>query len=215
MADIQLKYLTDLTSATAAGSEDLIHINQSGNDRSITLTILLESMINGIYPKGITIWFNSSANPNVLFPGTVWARIAGYGRTVRIANSSGSDVGVVGGADSIALSVNNLPPHNHTFAGETEAFDYGTKTTNSSGAHTHQLNTQGVAADQVGVEQGALHSGSGKISSGTTSDGSHTHTTAIGSHKHTFSGSTEDAGSSAQVDITNKYINQAAWYRTA
>lgn len=215
MADIQLKYLTDLASATTVVSGDLLHINQSGNDRSVTMAILLESLLDGIYPKGITIWFNSDANPNVLFPGTVWARISGAGRTVRIANSSGSDVGVVGGADSIALSVNNLPQHNHTFAGETEAFDYGTKPTNSSGAHTHQLNTQGVAAERVGVEQGALHSGSGKISSGTTSNGNHTHTTAIGSHKHTFSGDTDDAGSGAQVDITNKYINQAAWYRTA
>ncbi|XOO01896.1 hypothetical protein ACLB6C_06845 [Enterobacter hormaechei] len=40
MADILLKYLTDLPAATEANNEDLMHINQGGNDKSITISSL-------------------------------------------------------------------------------------------------------------------------------------------------------------------------------
>lgn len=53
--------------------------------------------------------------------------------------------------------------------------------TNSSGEHEHSLNTNGVAAGRVGVNEGALHSGSGKISSGTTASGIHSHNLVISS----------------------------------
>lgn len=214
MADILLKYLTDLPAATEANNEDLMHINQGGNDKSITISSLILSMVNGVYPPGITIWFNSSSNPNDLFPGTLWARVPGAGRVVRIANSSGSDISETGGSNKVSITTSNLPAHNHEFSGQTETFDYGTKSTTTNGSHTHSLTAYHGEwkTDNGRISDGALGT---SFTATTGASGSHSHQTNIGAHQHNFQGSTSDTGGGALLDVTNQYITQAAWYRVS
>lgn len=59
-------------------------------------------------------------------------------------------------------------------ASQNLAHAHGGSTT-PSGEHNHALNTNGVAAGRVGVNEGGLHSGSGKISSSTTTAANHQH----------------------------------------
>jgi phage-related tail fiber protein len=59
-------------------------------------------------------------------------------------------------------------------ASQNLAHAHGGSTT-PSGEHNHALNTNGVGAGRVGVNEGALHSGSGKISSSTTTAANHQH----------------------------------------
>ena len=61
----------------------------------------------------------------------------------------GVDVGRLFGSGQLSQNLS----HNHT------TYDPG---------HSHQLVTNGVSADRVGPAEGALHQGSGKVSSGTT-----------------------------------------------
>ena len=87
--------------------------------------------IDTIYPVGVVIWFAQNKNPNDLFPGTSWSYI-GENKTIRLANSSGSNVLTSGGSDNITLTAAHLPAHSHSFSGTTSSFDYGTKTTNTT-----------------------------------------------------------------------------------
>ncbi|CBX44538.1 putative tail fiber protein [Erwinia phage phiEt88] len=214
MADIKLKYLTDLASATGASGDDLMHINQGGNDRSITVTTLTGAIVNSIYPVGITIWFNSSSNPNSLFPGTTWGRLSGAGRTVRIANDNGSDVGQQGGSDSVRLTTGNIPAHNHSFSGSTEAYDHGTVNTANSGAHSHKAGVGAPGAQWEGFITGTDNSG-WYSKNYTSTDGDHSHSVPIGAHSHKFSGETSSVGKAEQIDIKNSYTTQAAWTRVS
>ncbi|HHR5856213.1 TPA: phage tail protein, partial [Providencia alcalifaciens] len=68
--------------------------------------------LDAIYPIGIVAWFAQNKNPNTLFPNTKWQYL-GENKTIRLANSNGSNVLTTGGADSIQLTEAQLPAHNH------------------------------------------------------------------------------------------------------
>ena len=107
-------------------------------DQKIAEAISDSTDLNKIYPVGIVTWFNSNVNPNSALPGLTWTYLNnGVGRTIRIAAANGSDVATTGGSDSVTLSVGNLPSHTHSFSATTSSFDYGTKTTNTTGNHAH------------------------------------------------------------------------------
>ena len=107
-------------------------------DQKIATAISDSTDLNKIYPVGIVTWFNSNVNPNTALPGLTWTYLNnGVGRTIRIAAANGSDVATTGGSDSVTLSVGNLPSHTHSFSATTSSFDYGTKTTNTTGNHAH------------------------------------------------------------------------------
>lgn len=107
-------------------------------DQKIAEAISDSTDLNKIYPVGIVTWFNSNVNPNTALPGLTWTYLNnGVGRTIRIAAANGSDVATTGGSDSVTLSVGNLPSHTHSFSATTSSFDYGTKTTNTTGNHAH------------------------------------------------------------------------------
>ncbi|EJD6411195.1 phage tail protein [Providencia sp. CRE-3FA-0001] len=167
--------------------------------------------LNTIYPVGIVVWFAQNKNPNTLFPGTKWQYI-GENKTIRLANSSGNNVLSSGGSDSIKLTEAQLPAHNHSFSATTSSFDYGTKTTNSTGAHTHTFTGVKRLTTMPNATNG------GRIAwvqeeQTTGSSGAHTHTVAIGGHTHTISGTTGNKGSAAVITVTNAYIMLMGWYR--
>ena len=213
---------------------------KSETDQKIAAAISDSTDLNKIYPVGIVTWFNSNVNPNTALPGLTWTYLNnGVGRTIRIAAANGSDVATTGGSDSVTLSVGNLPSHTHSFSATTSSFDYGTKTSNSTGAHTHTVsgstNNTGAhthtvggryGGDSIGGKQRVQVSGTNQVSSsagahshtvsGTAaSAGAHSHTVGIGAHTHTVSGNTGGTGSGSAFSVTNQFYKLMAWVRTA
>lgn len=179
------------------------------SQKAITEALKNAVNIDTIYPVGVVIWFAQNKNPNSLFPGTKWSYI-GENKTIRLANSSGNNVLSSGGSDSITLTTAHLPAHSHSFSGSTSSFDYGTKTTNSTGAHTHTYQTLQY---QKGNSHDVGGGNSGYETRTTSSAGAHTHTIAIGAHSHTVSGTTGNTGNGSSVSVINAYIMLMGWYR--
>lgn len=167
--------------------------------------------LDAIYPIGIVAWFAQNKNPNTLFPNTKWQYL-GENKTIRLANSNGSNVLTTGGADSIQLTEAQLPAHNHSFSTTTSSFDYGTKSTNTTGAHTHGVNGEDSGSGGSNFGRG---NGNTRTINGMHSAGNHAHTVAIGAHSHTVSGTTESKGSSSAINVTNAYIMLMGWYRVS
>ncbi|HHR6244060.1 TPA: phage tail protein, partial [Providencia alcalifaciens] len=142
--------------------------------------------LDAIYPIGIVAWFAQNKNPNTLFPNTKWQYL-GENKTIRLANSNGSNVLTTGGADSIQLTEAQLPAHNHSFSATTSSFDYGTKSTNTTGAHTHGVNGEDSGSGGSNFGRG---NGNTRTINGMHSAGNHAHTVTIGAHSHTVSGTT-------------------------
>lgn len=209
-------------------------------DQKIAQAVSDSTDLNKIYPVGIVTWFNSNVNPNTALPGLTWTYLNnGVGRTIRIAAANGSDVATTGGSDSVTLAVGNLPSHTHSFSATTSSFDYGTKTTNTTGAHTHSVsgstNNTGAhthtvggryGGDSIGGKQRVQVSGTEQVSSsagahahtvsGTAaSNGNHAHTVGIGAHSHTVSGNTGGTGSGSAFSVTNQFYKLMAWVRAA
>ena len=97
----------------------------------------------------------------------------------------------------------------------TSSFDYCTKSTNNTGAHTHSVSGTAASAGAhthsmtfvSGGSSGAPGSGSpdySKYSVNTSSAGAHTHSVAIGSHGHTI---TVNAAGNAENTVKNIAFN--------
>ncbi|AFU63552.1 tail fibers protein [Salmonella phage SPT-1] len=230
-------YYTSLLKPTPS---DIGAYTKSETDQKIAQAISDSTDLNKIYPVGIVTWFNSNVNPNTALPGLTWTYLNnGVGRTIRVAAANGSDVATTGGSDSVTLAVGNLPSHTHSFSATTSSFDYGTKTTNTTGAHTHSVsgstNNTGAHTHTVGgryggdsiggkprvqvfgTEQVSSYDGahSHTVSGTAASNGNHAHTVGIGAHSHTVSGNTGGTGSGSAFSVTNQFYKLMAWVRTA
>lgn len=93
--------------------------------------------------------------------------------------------------------------HSHSVSGNTSAFDYGSKNTNTTGNHAHGARVTmrtGTASPEGGGDWTGFGPGGG-YNQGVAIDaaGNHYHTVAIGAHSHSFSGNTSafDYGSKA------------------
>lgn len=124
---------------------DIGAYTKAETDQKIAEAISDSTDLNKIYPVGIVTWFNSNVNPNTALPGLTWTYLNnGVGRTIRVAAANGSDVATTGGSDSVTLSVGNLPSHTHSFSATTSSFDYGTKTSSTTGNHNHNRGTMEI-----------------------------------------------------------------------
>lgn len=140
-------------------------------DQKIAEAISDSTDLNKIYPVGIVTWFNSNVNPNTALPGLTWTYLNnGVGRTIRIAAANGSDVATTGGSDSVTLSVGNLPSHTHSFSATTSSFDYGTKTTNTTGNHAHDRGNMEISGvfGWFRSDSGSFYTASGAFQMGSS-----------------------------------------------
>lgn len=214
MADIELKYLTELLAATSVADDDLFHVNQSGNDKSISFSVILREIVNALYPVSSVHFFANNSNPNNIWPGTLWGRVPGAGRSIRLANESGTDILQQSGSDNVTLSSNNLPSHAHSYSGTTSSFDHGTKNTSTAGDHRHRA--QRAQFDNTGDL--TIRFGGGGFAGYTDNSvvensGNHVHQVPIGPHSHSFSGTTSSTGNNTPFSVANASIKLAAWYR--
>nr|DAJ98456.1 MAG TPA: baseplate protein [Caudoviricetes sp.] len=229
------------TTARKPTTAELGVYSKAETDQRIATAITNSTDLNKIYPVGMVTLFASNVNPNVAFAGTTWAYLAnGQFRTIRIASSTGEDVGSVGGSDTKSIAVGHLPNHTHSFSGTVSTFDHGTIGTSLNGWHGHSVSGSTAAAGAhnhtsfaLGWQKGwgfpAGNQNMGEYAkptstngehahsfSGTAAgDGNHTHTVPVGAHNHTFSGNTGGTGSGSAFDVTNAFIKLMAWVRTA
>lgn len=189
---------------------DIGAYTKSETDQKIAQAVSDSTDLNKIYPVGIVTWFNSNVDPNTALPGLTWTYLNnGVGRTIRIAAANGSDVATTGGSDSVTLAVGNLPSHTHSFSANTSSFDYGTKSTNSTGGHTHTVSGTTSAAGNHAHHLGLLLVNGGDALYGYTTVGNNKtrtldwldrtdnkfpNTNTTGNHTHTWSGTTSNTG---------------------
>lgn len=157
-----------------------------------------------IYPIGDVKFFATFLDPNKHWPGTLWY-YTGENKSIRIGKKDGSDVMKTGGSDTVDLTVDNMPKHNHGISGtvdsydhgtkatagfdhgtkDTSGFDHGSKGTNESGDHTHQGGMGGPGAAWDGDYIVGSDNDNHRTRNWTSSNGNHSHTVDIGAHSHT------------------------------
>lgn len=237
----EAKWSKIYTEAQKPTPSDIGAYTKTETDQKIAQAVSDSTDLNKIYPVGIVTWFNSNVNPNTALPGLTWTYLnKGVGRTIRIAAANGSNVDTTGGSDSVKLDVGNLPSHTHSFSATTSSFDYGTKNTDTTGAHAHSVSGSTSSAGNHNhsiswIGQNSKHysgGGGGNIGVGpgyTDANGAHTHSVSgtaasagnhahrvgIGAHTHTVSGNTGGTGSGSAFSVTNQFYKLMAWVRTA
>ncbi len=237
----EAKWSKVYTEAQKPTPSELGAYTKTETDQKIAQAVSDSTDLNKIYPVGIVTWFNSNVDPNTALPGLTWTYLNnGVGRTIRIAAANGSDVATTGGSDSVTLAVGNLPSHTHSFSATTSSFNYGTKYTNTTGAHAHSVSGYTSSAGHHNhaiswIGQNSTHysgGGGGRIGtgpgytdgggdhahsiSGTAAyAGDHAHSVGIGAHSHTVSGNTGGTGSGSAFSVTNQFYKLMAWVRTA
>ncbi|CUY58936.1 phage tail protein [Serratia marcescens] len=192
-----------------------------------------KAAFDDIYPPSISIFFAANLNPNEKWPGTIWY-YTGENKTIRIGKADGSDVMTAGGSDTVTLSVENMPKHNHGVSGQvgefdhgiksTSEFDHGTKWTSEGGEHAHQggMAAPGPAWDGdyvVGSDNDSHRTRNQTSQNGnhshTVEIGKHNHTVDIGKHGHSIELTSAEVGDGKEFSIVESHIKLMCWYRAA
>lgn len=161
-------------------------------NRSINIDDLKAILLETVYPVGaLFLSMNANNDPNVLLGG-VWTKIQN-----RVLLGSGSRaIGAAGGAETVKLTVAQMPSHNHTAS------------SNSTGAHTHlTANTDVGGGSQTAAYRNSDYWWS---SAKTPSKGS---TTSAGAHTHAVT--VNNTGSGQAHDNMMPYIVADIWQRTS
>lgn len=137
--------------------------------------VLKELETKLVPPIGSILMFKTSTNPGELYLGTTWTKIEG--KMLR-ATTSGQTAGTTGGADSLTLTEQNLPPHSHIATQLEHTHTANHSHTGSQEAHTHSRGSMDITGsfaihgtigvirmDESGSASGAFYEGSRKASS--------------------------------------------------
>ncbi|ENL8543837.1 phage tail protein [Serratia marcescens] len=163
-------------------------------------------------PVGTSRLFNQNVNPNARWPWSTW-EYAGEHLTIRTAKADGTDVGTLGGSDTVTIALANLPAEEINVSGTAKDTDLGTKRTKLGGKHAHN----GVPKRNSDYELG----GNNRVffdpyQEGDTDEaGEHDHEIELGQHSHSVSGKTDKLGEGQAVNIVERHKLQMLWHRVA
>lgn len=178
-----------------ASSNGITDIEKSYTDEVATPIVLKA------YPIGSIYMSVNEVDPSALFGG-IWERIRGR---FLLGESSTRTPGATGGAESINLTVNQLPSHTHTVPVHTH-----TATVSKAGKHDHEYNRTKSAA--AGTARYTLQAGTGAEKTSTYDAGEHTHTVTI---SNGGGGNTGGTGGGKAVSIMPPYLVVHMWKRVA
>lgn len=147
----------------------------------------LNNLLDNIYPIGSIFISTNTTNPSTYFGGT-WERIKG--RFLLAADDSTYKIGSTGGEATHTLTTAEIPSHNHTGS------------TNSTGAHRHDLYYRTVYS--AGDDYNAVC----RPSAGTAISN---YMDSAGNHKHTFT--TANTGSGNAHNNMPPYLVVYIWKR--
>lgn len=163
-------------------------------------------------PVGSSRLFNQNVNPNTKWPWSTW-EYAGEHLTIRTAKADGSDVGSLGGNDTVNITRANLPAEEVSVSGEAKGVDLGTKRTKASGKHAHS----GVPGRNSDYELG----GDNRVFfdpyrvGDTDEAGEHDHEIELGWHSHPVEGKTTALGQGQAINVVERHKLQMLWHRVA
>ena len=156
----------------------------------------INNIFHVVYPVGCIYESTVGTDPNTLFAGTTWS-VFGQGKMLVGLDSGDTDFATVGlsdGSKTVALTIDNMPQHNHSFSGSSESAGNHNHTvagtTAAHGGHDHDytVRTGRSYSSSTGNANGGVVQGS----DGTERDSSTQSTESAGSHDHTWSGTTSD-----------------------
>lgn len=170
-----------------------------------------------LYPVGAIYMSTNSTSPASLFGGT-WEQIQ---NRFLLACGTNYANGATGGAETVALGVDNLASHSHDFTGTAASHNHtftgtsvasGTQsanhthsgTTSSNGAHTHDIRGGANAGGSgAGIDSFASYfSNYRTISAAALSAGAHTHTMTTGSNSASHIHAVTAKGTISNTSIT-------------
>ncbi|EMW1141121.1 phage tail protein [Serratia marcescens] len=208
-ATLTEKGFTQLNSATDSDSEKLA-ATPAAIKAAIATAIRQAWELDN--PVGSSRLFNQNLNPNERWPWSTW-EYAGEHLTIRTAKADGSDVGTLGGSDTVTIARANLPAEEISVSGTAQDTDLGTKRTKLSGKHVHH----GVPKRNSDYELG----GNNRVffdpyqEDDTDEAGEHDHEMELGPHGHAVAGKTDALGQGQAVSIVERHKLQMLWHRIA
>ncbi|HBS6998646.1 TPA: phage tail protein [Klebsiella pneumoniae] len=163
-------------------------------------------------PPGTVRFFAQNIDPNERWPWSQWV-YTGENKTIRVAKADGSDVGTIGGSDTVTLQKANLPAVQIDVSGETSEQAEQKLTTTRGGVHNHG----GVAGKddpwEIGGDVRQLFN---PKELGVTDDaGEHDHEVTVPPHKHTTSGKTANLGTGQSFSVVEAHTLLMCWSRVA
>ncbi|MBD8436826.1 phage tail protein [Klebsiella pneumoniae] len=165
-------------------------------------------------PVGTVKFYAQNVNPNERYPWSQWL-YTGENKTIRVGKADGSDVGAIGGSDTITLQRGNLPAVQIDVSGETSEQPARELLAKAAGRHKHQ---GGMAAPGE-VWDGDYVVGSDNDShrtrnyTGEADD--HTHIVDEPAHKHSTSGKTDNLGEGRPFSVVEAHTLLMCWARVA
>ena len=163
-------------------------------------------------PVGTTRFFNQNLNPNERWPWSEWV-YTGENKTIRVGKADGSDVGTIGGSDTVTLQQANLPAVQVDVSGETSEQAEQKIRTSEDGEHNHG----GVAGKddpwEIGGDVRQLFNP--KELGVTDMGGKHDHEVIVPPHKHSTTGKTANLGEGKSFSVVEAHTLLMCWSRVA
>lgn len=163
-------------------------------------------------PVGTVKFYAQNVNPNERYPWTEWT-YTGEKKSIRVGSATGSDVGTMGGSDTVSIQEENLPAVQINVSGEINDHPAQTLTTKPAGRHKHG----GVPSRENPWEIGGdISQQFNPANLGETDEvDDHDHEIDIPEQEHTFSGKTDNLGSGTALSIVESHILLMCWVRVA
>ncbi|WP_417639441.1 phage tail protein [Klebsiella aerogenes] len=163
-------------------------------------------------PPGTVRFFAQNVDPNEKWPWSQWT-YTGENKTIRVGKADGSDVGKIGGSDTVTLQQANLPAVQIDVSGETSEQEEQKLKTTRGGVHNHG----GVAGKdnpwEIGGDVRQLFN---PKELGVTDDaGDHDHEVTIPTHKHSTNGKTSNLGEGKSFSVVESHTLLMCWARVA
>ncbi|MGQ8886903.1 phage tail protein [Serratia sp. TSA_105.2] len=165
-------------------------------------------------PLGTSRLFNQNVNPNAKWPWSTW-EYAGEYLTIRTAKADGSDVGTMGGSDTVSITRAHLPASVLNVSGSTSEQGVQNLQTSPEGRHRHQggMTAPGDIWDDdyiVGSDNDSR-----RTRNYTSEVEDHAHQVAVPPHTHAVWAQTEAMGQGQAVSVVERHKLQMLWHRVA
>ncbi len=164
-------------------------------------------------PVGSSRLFNQNVDPNERWPWSKW-EYAGEHLTVRTAKADGSDVGTLGGSDTINITRANLPQSVLNVSGSTSEQPGQTLKAKMAGRHAHQGGMRGPGEQYGSTISGTDNDGEHTLN-WTSENGDHEHDVDMPAHDHTVWAQTEALGQGQEISVVERHKLQMLWHRVA
>ncbi|CAB1209107.1 phage tail protein [Serratia nevei] len=213
-ATLKGKGFTQLSNATNSDSEKL-----AATPKAIkaAIAIAMRKAWELDNPVGSSRLFNQNLNPNELWPWSTW-EYAGEHLTIRTAKADGSDVGTLGGSDTVNITRANLPQSVLNVSGSTSEQGAQTLQTTPAGRHIHSGK---YVESNTSLDGGGSDRRSWSVNYDCRDEGligeapDHQHSATVPAHAHTVWAQTEALGQGQAINVVERHKLQMLWHRVA